>query len=102
MRWSEAPCMAASGCDGVRRLVWQHVRSDSPFEAGRDADGAILCLFEEVRLAADTAEPEVFHATRVALVIPCRGAGDVEDIDSPLPEVMERLAALWIRAMVNH
>lgn len=84
------------------RLVGQQVRVDCAFGTRRDADGAVLYLFEKIGFAAGTAEPEVFHAARAALVISRRGAGDVEDIDPPLPEVMERLAALWIRAMVDH
>jgi hypothetical protein len=44
----------------------------------------------------------VFHATRGSLAIGGCRPRYVEYIDPPLPEVMERLAALWIRTVVHH
>jgi hypothetical protein len=93
----------ASGCDRVRRPVRQNRgRGDWTLDARAEAHGAVFHLFEEVGFATTTTEPEVFHATRGSFAI-CRcRPRHVEYVDPPLAEVMEGLAALRIRAMVDH
>jgi hypothetical protein len=87
----------------VRRPVRQNRGSgDRSLDARAEAHGTVFHLFEEIGFAADTTEPEVFHATRGSFAICGCRPRYVEYIDPPLPEVMERLAALWIRAMVHH
>jgi hypothetical protein len=66
-----------------------------------DAYRPVFDLFEEVGLATWAAEPEVFHAAG-SPAVSCYWTCYIEYIDSPLPEIMERLAALWIRAVVDH
>src|SRR6185437_9065272 len=93
----------ASGCDRVRRPVRQNRgRCNWALDARAEAHGAVFHLFEEVGFATTATEPEVFHATRGSFAI-CRcRPRHVEYVDPPLAEVMEGLAALRIRAMVDH
>lgn len=87
----------------MRRPVRQNRgRGDRALDARAEAHGAVFHLFQEVGLATDATEPEVFHATRGSFAICGCRPRYVEYIDPPLAEVMERLAALRIRAMVNH
>jgi len=77
-------------------------RGDRALDARAEAHGAVFHLFEGVGFATNTTEPEVLHATRGSFAICGCRPRYVEYVDSPFPEVMERLAALWIRAMVHH
>jgi hypothetical protein len=87
----------------VRRPVGQNRgRGDRALDARAEAHGAVFHLFEGVGFATNTTEPEVLHATRGSFAICGCRPRYVEYVDSPFPEVMERLAALWIRAMVDH
>jgi hypothetical protein len=101
--WDDTALREASGCNGVRCLVWQNRgRDDRALDARAEAHGAVFHLFEEVGFATPAAEPEVFHATRGSFAIRRCRPRYVENIDTPLPEVVERFAALWIRAVVHH
>ena len=87
----------------MRRPVGQDRGSgDRALDARAQAHGAVFYLFEEVGFAANTTEPEVFHATRGSFAIGGCRPSYVEYVDPPLPEVVERLAALWIRTVVHH
>lgn len=67
-----------------------------------DAYRPVFDLFEEISLTTGAAEPEVFHAAGSPGAVSCYWTCYIEYIDSPLPEIVERLAALWIRAVVDH
>ena len=87
----------------MRRPVRQNRgRSDRALDARAEAHGAVFHLFEGEGFATEATEPEVFHATRGSFVICGCRPGYVEYVDPPLAEVMERLAALWVRAVVHH
>jgi hypothetical protein len=67
-----------------------------------NAYGTVFYLFEEVSFAANATEPEVFHAPGGTFTC-CRcRPGYIEYVDSPLTQVVEWFAALWIRAVVHH
>jgi hypothetical protein len=71
-------------------------------DARGDPHGLVFGLFDEVDFAANAAEPKVFHPTHGSFTN-CRcWMRHVEYIHPALPEVMEWLAALWIRAVIHH
>jgi hypothetical protein len=99
---SQPAAVQMSGSDGLRRPVWQDRRADRALDAGADAHRSVFYLFEEVGFATWSAKPEVFHAAGGPRAVSRYRTCDVEDINSPLPKIMEWLAALWIRAVVHH
>ena len=87
----------------MRRPVGQNRgRGDRALDTRAEAHGAVFHLFEEEGFATNTTEPEVFHATRSSFAICGCRPRYVEYVDASLAEVVERLAALWIRAVVDH
>ena len=85
------------------RLVGLHRwNADRPLGAGTDTYRPVFDLLEQVDLAAGTTEPEMFHAARGPFATSEDRLRHIEYVDSALPQVMERLAALWICAMVHH
>jgi hypothetical protein len=86
----------------VRRLIRQHGSGDCALGPRTDSHGPVFDLFEQIGFATGATEPEVLHATRTPFAISGGRPCYVEYIDSPLPKIMKRLAALWIRAVVHH
>ena len=71
------------------------------FGRAADAHCPVFHLFEKINFATRATKPEMFHATRCPFAIGYR-PGYVEHIDPAFTQVVKRLAALWIRAVVDH
>jgi hypothetical protein len=70
---------------------------------GTDTDVLVTVLFERKGIRTRAAQPEVFHPSHhLAVLGRSQGIGQVKDENTAFTEVMKRLTAFGIGAVVHH